>query len=166
MQQSVVKAELSANKKVAKQVVTEIVKNARERYSIKASDLKDSIDVKHGTGKKVTARIVISNRRIPLIKFNAKPTATGVSVMVLRSRRKIIKGSFIPVLKSGHVNVFVRKRVGSIRVHRLPIKQLYGLSAAKMLVNERTMQIAANKVFEKFDEIYAHELEYYLNKKP
>lgn len=165
IQQSVVKAERSANKKVARQVVTEIVKGARERYSIKASDLKDAIDIKNGTGKNVSAKIVISNSRIPLAKFSAKPSATGVGVMVLRGRRKVIKGSFIPVLKSGHLNVFVRPRVGSKRVPRLPIKQLYGLSAAKMLINERSMQIATNKVFQKFNELYTHELEYYLNKK-
>lgn len=164
IQQSVAKAELSANKKIARQVVTEIVKSAREKYSIKASSLKSATEIKHGTGNSVTSRIIISNKRMPLLQFNPRKNQAGVSVMVLKGNRKVVNSSFIALMSSGHSNIFIRKMNGGRRVPRLPIRQLYGPSAARMLLSEQNLVIVHEKILGKFDKIYAHELEYYFNK--
>ncbi len=164
LQQNTIKAEVSANKKIAQQTRTQIVKMARERYNIKASDAKDGVEVKHGTGNSPTSRIEFSTKPIPLFRFGARQSKPGASVMVIKGRRVVIKRSFIPKLGTTYENVFVRERDGWKLVGRLPIKKLYGPSPAKMMFNKNAMTSALAFITAKWDNIYSHELEYYHGK--
>ena len=163
LQQNTMKAERSANKKIAQQTRTQMIKNARERYNVKASDLRNAVDIKSGKDQP-TSRIQISTKRIPLINFGAKETKPGVSIMVIKGNRKVIKSSFVPVLKSSHVNVFIRKYKSGKRVGRLPIKQLYGPSPAKMMFNKKAILDAMYFISNKWEQIFKHELDYYNGK--
>jgi hypothetical protein len=164
LKQNVVKAQKSANKKIAQQVVTQLTSTTRDRYNIKSKDLKEGTKVKSDDGNQVTSRITFSMRRTPLIQFGARKGSKGASVVVLKGGRKLIGGSFIPSLNGGHQNIFVRARYGSTRVARLPIKQLYGPSPAQMLFNKAAENIALKLINDKWNKIYQHELEYYSKK--
>ncbi len=164
LQQNTIKAEISANKKIAQQVRTQIVKNARDRYNIKASDAKDGIEVKYGSGDSPTSRIEFSTKPIPLFHFGARQTKPGASVMIIKGRRAVIKRSFIPTLSSTYENVFVRQTVGGKLVPRLPIRKLYGPSPAKMMFNRNAQLSALAFITAKWNNIYTHELEYYNGK--
>lgn len=164
LKQNTIKAEVSANKKIAQQTRTQVIREARSRYNFKASDMKDAVVVRHGNSNSPTSQLKFSTKRTPLFNFGAKQTKPGVSVMVKKGRRVVINGSFIPELKSSFKGVFVRKRIGGKRVPRLPIKKLFGLSPAQMMFN-RNAQITAMKfIKDKWDTIFTHELEYYHRK--
>ncbi|MCX6168318.1 MAG: phage tail protein [Ignavibacteriales bacterium] len=164
LQQNTIKAEVSANKKIAQQARTEIVKNARARYNIKASDAKDGVEVKHGSSNNPTSRIEFSTKPIPLFQFGARQTKPGASVMIIKGRRAVIRRSFIPTLSSTYENVFVRQSIGGKLVPRLPIRKLYGPSPAKMMFNHNAMTSALAFITSKWENIYLHELEYYNGK--
>lgn len=56
-------------------------------------------------------------KEVPLGKYPSRQTRRGVSIMVNRGQRKLIRGAFIARMKSGHVGVFMREGKS-----RLPIK--------------------------------------------
>jgi hypothetical protein len=164
LEQNTIKAEVSANKKIAQQVRTQIVKVARDRYNIKASDAKDGVEVKHGSGHSPTSRIEFSTKPIPLFRFGARQSKPGASVMVIKGRRAVIKRSFIPTLSTTYENIFVREKDGGKLVPRLPIRKLYGPSPAKMMFNRNAMTSALAFITTKWENIFLHELEYYNGK--
>lgn len=161
LRESVVRAERSANKKIAQQVVTKLSQNARTTYNVKSSELKDGMKIKYDESNHVSSRIIFSARKIPLVNFGARSSRSGVTVMVHKGNRKIIKSSFIPLLKSGRQNIFVRSHNGSLRVGRLPIKQLYGPAPSQMLFNRNAQEVAITLIQTKWDKIFQHELEFY-----
>ncbi len=59
----------------------------------------------------------VTGKQVPLGKYPARQTKKGVSVLVNKGQRKLIKGAFIAKMKSGHVGVFVREGKA-----RLPIQ--------------------------------------------
>jgi hypothetical protein len=58
-----------------------------------------------------------SGKEIPLAKYPARQTKRGVSVLVNKGKRKLVRGAFLATMKSGHTGVF--RREGK---QRLPIK--------------------------------------------
>lgn len=164
LKESVRKAERSANKKISQQVVTKLSSVARAKYNIKASDLKDGVKVKYSEGDQVASRVIFSMQKIPLLRFSARITRKGVSVMVIKGSRKVVVSAFVPSLRNGHENIFVRTRYGNVRVGRLPIMQLYGPSPAQLMFNTSAREIALGLIQNKWNKIFQHELEFY-NKK-
>ena len=163
-QQAMEKAEVSANKKIAKQSVTEISKQTRADINIKAKHLKKAVSVSR-YGQRRAARISISGRGMSLGYYGAVQGEKGVSVKVIKARgKKLIRHSFIQVLKSGHAGVFIRKVIGGKRVGRDPIKYLYGPSAKQLLSSDKAKQIIRKFIHNKFKKVYEHEVEFYTKK--
>ncbi len=159
-EQGMIKAEVSANKKTAKQVKTAIGKDARQTYNLKAGTLNRFVSVGRGRGN--TAVIRIKSKGIGLGNYGAIQKETGVSVKVLKSKsRKIIKSAFMQTMDSGHVGVFIRESIGGSRVGRYPIKYLYGPTAQQIFRIKRTLPIMKKIVNEKFPKIYLNAVEFY-----
>lgn len=153
----------SATNKVAKQAKTQASKDIREEYAIKKSDLDKNIIVTKPDLNYV-AKISTKKGSLPLAKFG-RPSQkkTGVSVEIKRGQKKIIKGSFIAVMKSGHKGVFERAELGGKKVARLPIKELHSKAAAH-IVTKAVYEKMKLFVATKFPQILAQELKYRLNK--
>ncbi len=159
-EQGMIRAEVSANKKVAAQVKTAISKDARQKYNLKVATVNKFVKVGRGKGR--TAVIKISSRGIGLGNYGAIQKREGVSVKVIKPRgRKVIKSAFIQTMASGHVGVFVRKVIGGSKVGRYPIKYLYGPSAREIFKIKNTLPLVKKIVAEKLPKIYANAVEFY-----
>lgn len=162
-QKAVRDATWSATNKIAKQAKTQASKDIREEYAIKKSDLDKNIIVTKPNSNYV-AKISTKKGSLPLAKFG-RPSQkkTGVSVEIKRGQKKIIKGSFIAVMKSGHKGVFERAEVGGKKVARLPIKELHSKAAAH-IVTKSIYEKMKLFVATKYDTVFKHELNFRLKK--
>ena len=123
---------VQAVNKTATGARTDSVKLIRQHLMLKAKSVRDNIRVVRATKGNPVAKLIAKGKRgLPLLgnypvrpgKYGARKPKKGVSVQIKkRGGRKILEGSFIARMKSGHVGVF--KRVGS---SRLSIKELYGV---------------------------------------
>lgn len=80
----------------------------RQEYNIKAAGIRHQIAIERARRGHVTASVVVSGRRIPLVDFSARQTRAGVTVQVKRGSRKFIPHAFLATMRSGHHGVFVR----------------------------------------------------------
>lgn len=114
----------------------------RERYNVKKMDVDPHMRTRNADVKNLQSKLVVSGRKIRLEKFGAKGAippnkgrrrksgSTGVSVEVVRGRRRILAGSFRTYIKAGNKSVsgvFMRKGK-----ERLPIEQKYGPGVQQM----------------------------------
>lgn len=99
---------------------------------LKVSAARDAIRVIRATAQSQAARVIARGRAVPLIEFKARgpePSrgrGAGVSYAMQGQRRRI-PDAFIATMPTGHRGVFRRRAAG-----RLPIRQLYGPSIAKV----------------------------------
>lgn len=77
-------------------------------YNITAKVVKQALDVRRATAADLQAIVTATGKAMPRIAFGARQTAAGVSYSI-KGGRKIKKGAFIALMKSGHKGVFVRK---------------------------------------------------------
>lgn len=101
----------------------------RFRKRVKAKRVRDAFRLRFPRGAKhlddLQWALVVSRQPIPLADYPRSQTKKGVSVGVNKGKRSLIKGAFLATLKSGHSGVFVREKIGSKRVGRLPIRELF-----------------------------------------
>ncbi|WP_338847917.1 phage tail protein [Massilia sp. W12] len=136
-------------------------------YKLKASTIKGALSTRKASAVQLTAVLTASGKPIPLIQYNARQVADGVSVDV-KNGRKIIKHAFIAVMPNGHKGVFVRvgkkhkkvTRNGKTRWTGLPIQELFGPSVPNGLVNKK-VQTALNRLMkEKFPVILRQQIKH------
>jgi len=151
-------ARRTINKLIAKGK-TNANRRVREIYYIKASDLNRQTKVTRANYSNMEATIKIKGRRVAVYAFGARQTRTGVTVRIRRDRgRKLIRHAFIATMPTGHIGVFQRKTK-----KRLPIKQLYSLSAAQMFEQQGVNEI--NILIEREGgKILQHEIDYEMSK--
>lgn len=111
--------------------------------------LRDAVTVDRATSAKAVAFIEARGKRIPIIELNPKPRTVskrrrGVPGVTWGAKNRLIAGSFIAKLVSGHTGVF--KRRGK---ERLPIDELKGPSAAKVFSN-RSVQTPVRALLRDF----------------
>jgi hypothetical protein len=108
---------------------TVMVRDVAKDFGIRQKDV--AISVENASPSTLTARVVAQGARLPLITFNARQTARGVSANTGRGR-KVYPHTFIAkvhgplpngVVSPGHLGVFQRRGA-----QRLPIDQRYGAS--------------------------------------
>ncbi len=136
----------------------------KEAYNIKAGDVKKAFQSRIW-GNPPVGQGTFTGRPVPLARFAPHPSsitkqrpAAGVSVMV-KARRKAIRGAFIARMAAGHVGVFQRKGK-----ERLPIKELYGPSLAGMLENPEVNERIQRRAAERFETALRHEIDYLLGR--
>jgi hypothetical protein len=100
----------------------EMSRQIRQTVNLRASTVKNAVDIKRSTGTKVGAELKVSYKQIPLKDYKARQTRHGISV-------RLFKGSPITKIAGGFVveslngQAFIR--VGD---RSLPIKLLTGPS--------------------------------------
>jgi hypothetical protein len=146
-------------------VRTDSVREVRKEYSVAPAAVRKSFRVHRAKRGFLEAEAVSTGGRIPLVKFGARPSSPGkrkprigVSVQVKRAR-KVVPGSFVARMKSGHVGMFTRDGDG-----RLPISQKFGLSVPEMIGNDEVMARIQAGADDRFNKNLAHELDFALSK--
>jgi hypothetical protein len=154
------KAVVAALNRAVEGARTDAVKKVRERYYIKAKDVRDTIDIKKATMDNQVAIIRASGSPIALSKFHVTPSrppakrrANPIIVRVVRGGGGPIKGAFVAKMQSGHIGVF--RRVGKTR---LPITELYGPSVPQMLGHESVTEYIEEKAKERLESRLEHEI--------
>jgi hypothetical protein len=154
VRQGVPKAASRAINKTADSARTKIVRRTAEEIALGPQELRQrNIRLTRATYGRLLAHLLISGRRIPLIRFGAAQVRHGVTYRIRRSGgREEIPSAFLPILAEGHRGVFVRTgpfRLGR-RIHRgrgpgagmaglvrprLPITERYGPSVPQVVSN-------------------------------
>jgi hypothetical protein len=131
----------------------------RQVYAVKAGDLKDHTKIYRANRSRPEAKLVIRGRKMPIILFGAKQKAKGTTVRIKKAGgRKLIQSAFIATMKSGKIQVWLRKGKS-----RLPIRQLFTVSPPKMFEKE------GEKSFQEIirrdvGPTLKHELQFYLGR--
>jgi hypothetical protein len=131
----------------------------REVYNVKAGDLKQSTRIYRARRARPEALLVISGKKMPLILFGARQRAKGTTVRVKKTAgRKLIRSAFIATMKSGKIQVWMRKGKS-----RLPIRQMFTVSPPKMF--EKEGETAFQDIIAKeMSPTFKRELDFYLSR--
>ncbi|GAV24804.1 hypothetical protein ciss_07370 [Carboxydothermus islandicus] len=154
------KAVAAALNRAAEGARTVAIKKVRERYYIKAKDVRDTIEIKKATISNPVALIRASGSPIALSKFRITPSAPPakrrkkpIIARVVRGEGGPIKGAFVARMQSGHIGVF--RRIGK---ERLPITELYGPSVPQMLGHETVTEYVEQIARERLESRLEHEI--------
>lgn len=104
---------------------SETSKRVRERKAIKARYVRRSMRLFYPKGNRVNGMnwaLRMNDDPMPLSRFSHRQVKRGVSVMVNRGERSIVKSAFKATMRSGHKGVYVREPGAK----RLPIRELFG----------------------------------------
>lgn len=162
-------------------VRTDITKNVRSVYNVKAQKVRRSISLDRASKQKLFARADIRSERISLLHFGARPSSAsaraprgGVSVHVKAARQRI-PGTFIPSLPGGGTGVFWRvpgrhttKRLTGGRSpskHTQAIQKLTGPSVPQMAENNNVLQGVQQGAVDRVQKNLNHEIDRYLLRK-
>ena len=114
--------------RAAKSARTAMTKAVREDVGLTAKVVRDAIVFTPArAGRDPRAKLTISKKRIPLIKFKARQLKRAGVKANLKGGARTYPGAFIATMRSGHRGVFKRTTAA-----RLPITQLHGPSLAKV----------------------------------
>ena len=147
----------AVNKTLAK-AKTAAGKMIRQRYFLKAGDMRRVISLYKATPVRPVALMRAKSPRLALPKFRVRQKAKGVQVRVLRSSGgKVIPGTFLATMRSGHEGVFQRidKVTGS---GRQAISELSGPSPAELIASTKIFPRLRKKIQEELAPIYNREL--------
>ncbi|EJL77345.1 hypothetical protein PMI15_04667 [Polaromonas sp. CF318] len=146
------------------QAQTRMSRAIRSEFNIKADKVKAALRIERATYRGGVYRIegklespTKRGRSINVINFEARKTAQGVSVKILRNGgRKVIKGAFI-----GNSGRTVFKRVDKAR---LPIVAVQTIDVQQMFNTKRIKELVLRMINEKFPEIFEREARFYTQK--
>lgn len=148
---------------------TQISREIRNIYTLDAKTVNAALSQVKADRLTLTGKVKAKGRPIPLAKFSARQTQKGVSVSILRGRRKIIPGVFLQYMPSSHRGVFVRGKYSQgkiVRRHQrvrptgsdLPVTQLKGISLPKTLTNKTILTSVAKGINTMFPQRIEHEI--------
>jgi len=125
------KAASASLNRIAQGARTELSRDVREEYNIKAADVSKNIVIANAT--KDNLRVIIRARgsNLPFFIFDPRQTAQGVSIMIKTGARKVKAGAFLATMKSGHKGVFIREGK-----KRLPIDEKYTIGLPQMITSK------------------------------
>ena len=83
-------------------------KEIRSIYNISAKDVNKSFDIRRANRAQLYAYIVSTGKPIPVHNFKPIQTKEGVSVLIKKGNRQLIKGAFLATMASGHKGIFAR----------------------------------------------------------
>lgn len=148
---------------------TQISREIRNIYALDAKTVSQALSQIKADRLTLTGKIVIKGKPIPLYKFKARQTAKGVTVEVMRGKRRLIPGVFLAQLKSGHQAVMFRGKYGQGKLVRrktrirktgpdLPISEIVGVSLPKAAMNDIILRNITKGINEMFPARFEHEL--------
>lgn len=152
--------------RTAEQARTQMSREIRAEFNLKAAKVNEKLKVKRATFKagmlglqaELSSRDPSGRRRaINVVSFGARKTKAGVSVKIKRSgARKTIRGAFI-----GNKGRTVFIRVGT---KRLPIKPVQTIDVPQMFNVRRINAAVVAAIRGRFPVIFERELAYELSK--
>jgi Prophage minor tail protein Z (GPZ) len=154
--------------RIAKSARTAASADIRKRVNIKKKDL-DSKIVFHGAKfDKPVARLTTRSKSkgVALFKYGGRKGTKrrGASFMVKKGHRSYIPRGFVATVKSSkggpHTNIFVR--VGK---SRLPIKQKFGPSVAKLMGSKRIKRVIDKHIGKNWIKEFESAMKFYLNRR-
>lgn len=158
-------AVVRALNRTATTVRAEAARDIHQEYQgLKIGAIKDRIDIQRAN--KITQRVVISvsGRPIPIVEFDARQTAAGVTVKV-KGTRKLLRGAFLARMPSGHIGVFYRRGFAGHRAGRLPIDQVFSISLPVAFSNKKVMDAVVRSAQERFPDALSQEVRFVKLKK-
>lgn len=141
---------------------TATVKKVRDRYYIKAGDVRKTIKVKKANYSDQIAIIRSTGSPVALSKFKITPSKPPQKRTKKPVRARVVKGeggelkrrAFVAKMKSGHIGVF--ERAGK---SRYPINQFYGPSVPQMLGHKSVVTYVKERAKEQLVSRLDHEIE-------
>lgn len=138
---------------------TDLVREVREEYEVKAGDVRKTMTLTRATASRLEASVTFMGSPISLGSFNVRPktqnpsrrTPIRVSVRTGSAPTSLDKGFILRT--GGKPSVF--ERVGQ---SRLPIRRLYGPSVPQMVGNDRVVDRVADKAQENLTKRLDHEI--------
>ncbi len=154
----------------------------RSVYSITAKDVNQALTVRKASPAIMYGMVIAAGKPIPLKKFKPIQNKEGVSVIIKKGKRQLIKSAFLTTMPSGHTGVFARgsyKQGGyAFRHHRVkpaggykqvngrwqpiqndtPINTLNTTSVPLMLSQNVVLNALSKKIQEDFPTRMVHEL--------
>ena len=147
-------AAVRALNRTAGTVRTHAVREIRKRYRIAAGVVRGQMRIVRANRGRLTAEVIATGRRIPLIHFSARQTAKGVTVRVT-AERKLVRHAFIATMPGGHTGVFARKGR-----ERLPIKEIFSLSLPQAFTQKQIIESLKAIARERFNIEFTRELKF------
>lgn len=180
VRKEIIDAEKNTLNLLAKEAKKYSIDELEKTYNVRKSEINNKFYTENATRNYLESKIITKGNKLPLIAFGARQNKSGVSVEVVRGRRKTSVGTFItrPTFGtySGQKHVYVRaKLLGGISSRagksqkgvrysntnpdpygRYPIRRLYGLSLPQMFGSIRLRDkldiFAAKRMPEIFEE--------------
>jgi hypothetical protein len=136
-----------------------IVKQARNSYSVQAKEVRSTLKIKRANKNNLMAQVNSTGSVIPLIAFKVNPkTVSGRRTAPIRVG--VRKGTASPLANAfiARINgkVGVAERVGTAR---FPIRRLFGPSAPQMVGNEEVLGKVSDEAVEMLNRRLDHEIQ-------
>lgn len=147
----------SALNRALTNVASNISKEVRQDYNIKAADIKSTLDKTRASKSNLSAIVRSRGNLIPLDRFKVSPKKVApkrkspIKIGVKKDGVKPLKGAFVSDISG--IKVF--KRQGKTR---LPIDRLFGPSVPQMLKNEEIRERINREGQETFYRRLDHEI--------
>lgn len=156
------KAAVSAINRTITYTRTEISKAVRERYFIKAADVKRALNLERAKGQSPRGVVTASGAPLSLANFRLLRRKRGpVRVQVLREgSARPVKGLFVKRFPSGYEGPMHRRQRA-----RYPLATPFGPSVPAMVGKEETLEKFVPKAEAKLNERFLHEITWRLSKK-
>ena len=144
-------------------VASNISKEVRKDYVIKAQDIKETITKHKANRSKLSASVVSKGQLTPLDRFKVSPKTVQpkrkkpIKVAVKKTGLKEVLGAFVADING--VKVFERTSK-----NRLPIRRLFGPSVPQMLENEQIRKKINEEGQATFNKRLDHEINRILEK--
>lgn len=143
--------------RAATNVNSNIKKEVRNEYNIKAGDINETLSVTKASKMSLVAQVKSSGALIPLDKFKVSPKTVNpkrkgqIKIGVKKDGLKTVMGAFVADINGK--KVFQRESKS-----RLPIKKLFGPSVPQMLGNEEIRVEIERQGQETFENRLDHEI--------
>jgi hypothetical protein len=165
VEKALVRALSKAGADAIRAMKAESSRKIRERKRIKVARVNRSLPLYFPEAKelgRMAWAMKVSGKLVPLAEFPHRQTKRGVSVAVNVGQRKLIKGAFVATMKSGHLGIFMRRRVQGPqtkkqakrglfpRTPRLPIEEAFTTRIADVFADGGfipTVQARGQSVF-------------------
>lgn len=164
---------------------TEVSKGLRKEINIKAAEVKKGTKVNKASTARLITSIILSHKKIPIVKFGAKQTKKGVTFKVYKKKgRKTMEGAFLATMSSGHKGVFRRgigqnrRQINQIRStrksekssqvtkHNIYIGEQFGTSLHKAFAkSEQLIKNIIAKAYQRLDHNIEAQIKYVFSRR-
>jgi hypothetical protein len=153
----------------------ELVRQVRSAYRVSASAIRETLTIRRATSSTLSAEVVSTGRRIPLIDFGPRPDRPGTGgpgrspLQVATSRESApspIDGAFVAALsplrrgvyeRHGSKKPMRRRATGKERLAQ-PLRELFGPAIPQMAGQPEIAQAIEDRAREQLDARLDHEI--------